>query len=840
MRKIQNITFGVLFISAFIGCSTKKDAFINRNWHALNTKYNVLYNGHVAFEKGKETIETSYTDNFWETLPIEQMEIKETITLSDSPENPNFERAEEKATKAIQKHGMHISNRERNPQTDEAYLLLGKSRYYDQRFVPALEAFNYVLYKYPDSDKIGEASVWREKVNIRLENNELAIKNLKRLLKQERLQDQTYADATAVMAQAYINLKYLDSAAQELKIAAAYTRKNKEKGRYYYILGQLYNELGHKDTANMAFDKVINLNRKAPRAYMINAYIEKIKNFDSETGDKELLYETLTDLEKNRENRPFLDKIYRQVALFHLENDSIDLAKNYFNKSLQESTPDEFLKALNYEDLATIYFDVASYKEAGAYYDSTLTNLKEKTKKHRTISRKRKNLEDVIKYEAIVQKNDSILYILSLSEEGQTAYYEKYIADIKAKEIAEAEKLATEKQQTGIANTFNNKTSNNTTRENFYFYNTIAVGYGKNEFRKTWGNRKLEDNWRLSNRTTTTNIGTPQNTITANTEVEDIYDVNAYLDKLPKAQQEIDSIKKERDFSYYQLGLIYKEKFKEYELASKKLETLLKNQPEEKLILPSKYNLYKIYEVTENETKAFAIKQDIITNHSASRYAEILQNPQAVLSTDENSPDARYTNLYKLYEAQKYEEVISLAEQYIRIYTGDAEASRFELLKANAVGRLEGLEAYDEALNYVALNYPNDEFGKAAQKIIDESITKLKNNQFNDADPQEKWKLIFPFNKQDTTTISKLQKTIEKALSDLKYNELFISKDVYDRAETFIVVHGFRTKERALGFAELLKINKEYKINEQNFVISTSNYKTLQIHKNKKEYLETK
>jgi hypothetical protein len=37
---------------------------------------------------------------------------------------------------------MNIDGRERNFQIDEAYLLLGKTRYYDQRFIPALDAFN--------------------------------------------------------------------------------------------------------------------------------------------------------------------------------------------------------------------------------------------------------------------------------------------------------------------------------------------------------------------------------------------------------------------------------------------------------------------------------------------------------------------------------------------------------------------------------------------------------------------------------------------------------------------------------------------------------------------------
>ena len=98
--------------------------------------------------------------------------------------------------------------------------------------------------------KLITAKVWREKTNIRLENNELALKNFKRLLDQEELEDQDLADATAMMAQAYINVKAKDSALAQLKVAAEFTKKNREKARYNFIIGQLYNEFGQKDSAN--------------------------------------------------------------------------------------------------------------------------------------------------------------------------------------------------------------------------------------------------------------------------------------------------------------------------------------------------------------------------------------------------------------------------------------------------------------------------------------------------------------------------------------------------------------------------------------------------------------
>ena len=122
----------LIFISGILiifSCSRKKDRFINRNWHALNTKYNVLFNGGVAYEAGLNDIESKYDDNFWEILPIEQINIKD-FSVEDREQNSDLQRAEEKAIKAVQTHGMSIKGKEKNPQIDEAYILLGKARYY--------------------------------------------------------------------------------------------------------------------------------------------------------------------------------------------------------------------------------------------------------------------------------------------------------------------------------------------------------------------------------------------------------------------------------------------------------------------------------------------------------------------------------------------------------------------------------------------------------------------------------------------------------------------------------------------------------------------------------------
>ncbi len=825
----------------FNACSTKKDAFLNRNWHALNTKYNTLYNGNIAFEEGRAELNANYKDDYWKVLPIERLAVSEEIKLDSEDNNPNFIIGEEKATKAIQKHSMDIRDEERNPQTDEAFLLLGKTRYFDQRYIPALEAFNYIIKKYSYSDKLNEAHIWREKVNIRLENEELALTNLRRLLKFEELKDQEYADARAMMAQAFINLKAPDTAIQQLKIASYYTKKNSEKGRYLYIIGQLYNQLGHKDSANYAFEKVIELKRRSPRVYMINAEIQKIRNTEITSSNKEEVLKYLTKLEEDRENRPFLNKIYRQIAEFHLENASDSLALQYFDKSLRASQEEPQLNALNYENLAEYNFDKNIYKVAGAYYDSMLTNLPLNTKKHRATQKKLDNLEDVIKYEEIVTETDSIIGIYNMSADDRLSYFQEYIDQLKAAE-EEAKKKAEEKITASFAS-FGESKGGKENKGKFYFYNLTSLGYGKNDFTNRWGNRKLEDDWRWSNKTRTSsaevaeNKNTPKDSLNSDSTQEVKYDLAFYMDRIPKDKSVIDSLKGERNFANYQLGLIYKEKFKENRLAAGKLEDVLASQPEERLILPSKYNLYKIYEEEESPLLA-GMKENILQNHGDSRYAEILLNPSAVLASDSDSPDVRYGKLYAKYRNQEYLTVITEAEENINKFTGDPIVPKFEMLKANAIGRLNGFEQFKEALNYVALTYPNNPEGKKAEIMVAEQLPKLEPKAFTSEEGSSgsgNWKVVFPFKRFKNEEALKLKVALEEAIKDLKYSNV-ISKDIYTLEDQFVIVHGFKSKDRALGFVELLANNKDYRIRNESFVILSSNYKTVQVHKNLKDY----
>ncbi|WP_239000261.1 type IX secretion system periplasmic lipoprotein PorW/SprE [Hyunsoonleella ulvae] len=837
----------IIGIIAITGCSRKKNKFISRNFHAVTAEYNALYNGYNALEQGKTSLNDSYEDDYWDILPIERMQIDEDVILPGQSKNDNFTRAEEKAVKAIQKHSINIDGKEYNPQMDEAYLLLGKARYFDQRFVPALEAFNYILYKYPASDKINQAKVWREKTNIRLENDELAIKNLKRLLKQEDLEGQDLADATSMLAQAYINTKSIDSALTQLNIAGYATKSNDERGRYRFIQGQLYNSLGYKDSANIVFDEVIALNRKTPRIYMISAHLEKIKNFDYDSGDKLALAELLEDLETNRENRPFLDKIYHVIGTHHLKNNANGLASRYFNKSLRTNTRDQKLKARNYEILGDMTFDERLYADAGAYYDSTLANLKLNSKPYRTIKRKRDNLEDVIYYEGVAKVDDSILHLVNMPDVERLAYFETYVTELKEKAEEEAKKEEALKRNTGLA-TVNTQIGGNSAGGTsrgvpgqgnvFYFYNPTTVAFGKNEFLKIWGDRPLEDNWRWSNKALSSggNSGGAVS-VSASASDEERFDPEFYISKIPSEEKIVDSISKERNYAYYQLGLIYKEKFKEFNLAKDKFQELLESNPEERLILPSKYNLYKIYELLGENDEATIAKNEIVSNYPESRYAAILTNPESVALKDENSPVVLYEKLYDTHVAQDYELVIEKSEQYIKAFDGEPIVPKFELLKATASGRLLGFDAYKKAINYIAVTYANTPEGQQAQRMVNEMLPNLEFKDFVNDSISSNFKVVFKFDRTKADKIKDFKTTLDEVLENVRYYKLKSSVDVYDTNTTFVVVHGLKNGQVAQTFNQILLDKDVKKIKEPYFAVSSANYQILQIHKNLETYL---
>lgn len=712
MNRFIKIALPFIGLLILLGCSTRKNKYLNRTFHSITAKYNVLYNGQLAFEDGLKQLNDNYADNYWEVLPIEPLKVEElalpgmTGSADNSPEA--FTKAEEKAVKAIQKHSMNFYNKERNPQIDNAYLLLGKSRYYSQRFVPALEAFNYVIKNYPDADLINETKIWHAKTNIRLQNEDIAILSLKALLKNNSLSDLDQFNAHTAIAMAY---KFADSTQQvlnHLNKSIALSVQSEQSARNSIVLGQLYRQEKKIDSSNYAFQHIIHT-KKAPYKYQINAAIEKAKNFER-TDNVQQMVQTLQDLIKNRDNRAYLDKLHYHLGMVYLKNNKTEEAEKQFTKSIGAKNGDRFQKVLSYEALGTINFDKGIYVTAGNYYDSVLNfTTDQNTKRFLKIKRIRKSLDDVILNENIVQTNDSILRLAYMSDDEKSAFVSALIDRLKLDRNIVLKNAEVVKKSS--------KSSTNT--GTWYFYNPEVVKTGILEFQKKWGNLSLSDNWK-SNKYSTQNVFEKDIDLVVDERLTPQY----YLANIPTDKTKISILEKERNEAYYKLGLIYKEQFLRNDLAITCFEKVVSFGEMESFYLPANYHLYRIYNTTD-VSKANQIKQLIIEQYPNSLYANlVLQTDKKIdISVIENSPEEVYKTIYLLYEAEKYTDVLNQLKEAILNYNQTELIPKFELLKAFTIGKIEGISAFKTALEFVAITYPNTEEGKKATEVIN-TITK--------------------------------------------------------------------------------------------------------------------
>ena len=735
MKNSQKI--GFLSVLLFIvSCSTKKDAFLNRNYNALTTQYNILYNGGVAFDQGLNEINLNYEDDFFELLPIEPLSFENIkfripilstgakepgigfdVKKTEEPEEPltPFDIAEQKAVKAIQKHSMNINGKERNKKIDDAYLLLGKSRYYTERFIPAIDAYNYIIANYPNASLINETKIWRAKAHIRIENEELAIETLEILLRKPDLPDFIREDANTALAMAYTKLDSINTVRNYLWEATKTSKNKTQRARNLFVLGQLYSLDKIKDTASMVFKKLINF-KQAPYKFRIHAQIELAKNAVSDSSSLAIL-ERYKKLIKNRDNRPYLDAIYYQMAVLEQQRDSLNEAILNYNKSLRAKNGGAKQKTYSYEQLAKIYFKDLDYVTSGAYYDSILQVANNKnTLRIKRFERRAKNLSSLVKYEKNLQKNDSILTLAALPKEQLEQYFQEYIDKIKK----EDEELAQKKlNQISFGSSFGGGLQSTKAKGKWYFYNTQSLGFGKSEFKRVWGSRPLEDNWRISDKSIIVNESNEDKDLITSIK-NPRYEISTYLETVPSSAKELDSLTFDRNTALFELGLIYKEQFKNPPKATRNLERLLASNPDKELILPANYHLYQLYLLTGN-TKAAQYKDFILTSYPDSPFSKIILNPEIELSKEkEVDADAEvYEIAYKLYKDDFFEDAICFIDMTIpTLIEGSILVSKFELLKAYAIGKYQNKDSYIAALEKVAVGYPQTEQGKKALEIM--------------------------------------------------------------------------------------------------------------------------
>jgi tetratricopeptide (TPR) repeat protein len=768
----------------------------------------VLFNGESSIEEGLLQTQESFVDNFWEFLPIEKINLSKEIITVDGIGNEKFLKSEEKAAKTIQKHSMLINNVQYNSKIAQAYLLLGRARYLDQRFIPALDAFNQVYKQNIIVDEWYHSVIWKAKCNIRLEQEELAIELLKNLLKKEKLSAKVKADANSVLAMAYLQLQKNDLAIRPLKTASSNEKNKQYKARYLFILGQIYEKKFQNDSAYSTFNKVVNFNRSIPRDLLINAKIKTLIYNPLNKNEREI-----SKIIDNIENKPYLDKIYYGYSNMLFLKDSVSKAEYYLNKAIKENPSDKDLLSRGYEQISKINFNKSNYVLSGKYLDSTLNNLEKNSKKYWELERRRKGLDRVVQLEENINLYDSLLKLSS---------YEPSKLNKVLNQIKDKKKKPKPKKKTSPVR--NNKTrTGNSSRPNFYFYDTKLVELGKKSFETIWGQRTRESYWRNVSSKPTTVSKKKEEIDEKNIILEETEPVNNdLLATIPRTNFQKDSINHLKNKSYLRLAEIYLEKYSDYSLTKTKLNQLRRLNPSNEILVEANYILYKVQK-KQNKKNAEEIRLQIIKQFPDSKFAKILAD-QNILIAEEGETLKQLDSFYTLYDDQKFQQVLVGVEKGMVFIENKEILLEFDLLKAKTIGKLEGVIKYSEQIKNIIDRYPNSSKVADLKELIRAINLKWKTK------PTKKilsnYNIVFYLENLKTPNDSLIKK-----VKDITLNKFRVSVDVYDLSTKLLVVRDLESKEKANEVLENIKEKLESLRLNNNFVVLSSQYKNILIYK---------
>ena len=805
MKKLTTL----LIVILFLGCSTQKNKTLNKRYHSTVSTFNVLFNGNESIKEGKESFLKSYQEDFWEILPVEPIESTDKIITVDGLENKSFLKAEEKAAKAIQKHSMLIGGVQYNPKTQDAYLMLGRARYLDQRYVQAIDAFNQV-YKLNIENEVWKRSViWKARSNIRLEQELVAVELLQELLKNKKNSSEIVAKAYSVLSMAYLKLNKTNEALKTLEIAQRNTKDKNHKARLLYIKGQLYEKQNEIDSAKNSFNKILNFKRKISRNIYMNAKVKALLYSESLNSKKEFL-----KLIKNEENKPYLDKIYYNYSKLLFSTGSVAMAKNFLNMSIKENPADKKLKSKAYIKFSELNFNDTNFLTAGRYLDSTLQVLDKKSKEFWFYERQKKGIQKVVDLEENLIFYDSLIRLSS---------YDKKKLDEILKSISTENKQQSE------------KSSSNEVRQdrvfkktNFYFYNDKIVAFGIKSFKSVWGNRERNTYWRseksiLKNNISSDNTANEEGSNKPVSENETQF-LELYKD-IPFSEFKKDSLNNLIDLSKLELAELYTLKYKNYKLGETVLTQYLSKDPNSNRATKAKYLLYKLYKIQNNE-KYIKIKEDIIASDSLSRFAKILLKDPDMLM-DENKSLALRDSLAKMFNNQDFEKIIKSVDLNIDIVEKEEIKVDLELLRAQSYGRLEGIEKYTELLKEISKKYSENKTAIDLNKTISMIGRKWKTPISLKA--SKDFKLIFIVNNSDLnkSEILKINSKISTELNSINR----VSFDVYNYKNNLIVIHDFKSEEKAEDTALKITVQIPELRLKNNFVALSSQYKNMLIYK---------
>ena len=753
-------------IAALPSCSPKKNTAASRKYQAFITRYNIYYNGDTHFKETLKEMEGKYEDDYSQLLYMHPTEAR--INTKAPQPNGNFDRSIEKAQKAIQlrsitkrpkkksgkqdaKYKEWLKREEYNPFLHNAWMMMGRSQFYNGDFLGAASTFFYTSKHFwwlPET--VLEAKLWRARSYCALEwlfeTENIIIK-----IKEDELTNNTLKELyNNVYAGYYIKLNEYEKAIPYLQKAIDYA-DGSQTIRLRFLLGQLYSRIGKKQEAYEAFKKAGGASN-APYRTQFNARIKQSEVYSGANIEPEV--KALKRMTRYDRNKEYLDQIYYAIGNLYLSRqDTLNAIENY-EMANEKSTRNGIDKAINQVTLGDLYYIRHNYDKAQPCYSEAVPQLPETYPNYAQIKRRSDVLDELAVYSQNVTLQDSLLRLSKLSPKELDKVIEKIIEDLKKKEKEEAENaqreeyLAQQKAQgSNLQNTGTSapKTFTLNTDDSWYFYNTATKNAGKTEFQKTWGSRKLEDDWRRRNKASfnasdfesgdgnTDGEGVDSTDIDEGGEkelskeeqeklkrAEDPHYPEYYLKQIPKTDEERNTAHEIIQEGLYNMGIILKDKMEDFNASRSEFNRLLSQYPDNIYRLDVYYNMY-IMAVRENSIAESNKYRDLILEHfPESGYGIAMRDPNYFdnLKMMNVQQETLYESTYEAYLNNRNAEVHDAYKYMTEKFPLSRIMPKFMFLHALSFITEKDSEQFNATLKELLEKYPDTDITPLASSYL--------------------------------------------------------------------------------------------------------------------------
>ncbi len=717
------------------GCSTKRNSFTRRAYHNLTSHYNVYWNGQHSLEEGDQQLKQNAKDDYTKILRVYNYGSKsEAMAL-----NSQMDRALQKTSICVQKHSMKFGGKERVKWIDDAYLVMGKAHFYKQDYIPAKRTFDFVSSEFSYNDIALVANLWLAKTYIQTEQYSKAIATIELLqaktANMKKLPKELYRNLDLTIADYYIATKDYRRAIDYLKSGMLVVNDREMRLRCMFILGQIYM---HLDDAPHAIEWFRKVSKKNPKYEMLFEAKMNMARMGSAGNAKEL-YRMLNRMLNETKNEEYIDRIYFAMAELAMREGNVDKAIGYYRESVANAKTNQIQRATSSLKVATILFDRNNYELSQAYYDTAVRAMSKETyPEYDSIANISQTLNELVANLTVIRDQDSLLRVANMDSISRNQLIDKIIADVIEQERIEKEREIYEEQLAlmgGAVGKTNVQVEDPKASGSWYYYNPTTLQNGFTEFSRKWGMRKLEDNWRISDKRNIGSIvkddgfasegdeGKENDSLSANLTN---HDRGYYLQELPFTEEQQQAAHQQIANALYNVGFIYLDRLSDYSRSIDAYERLDSRYPGNEHELPCWYALYKMYNDEHNAEKSDVYKSRILSKYPESSYANFILDPDYYKKLKEDSQQASelYSRTYDAYQQGQYFRVRMNAERALEQYANDtALAPRFALLDAVARGRLETVDSMAYALLRVVQNYPTSSVRPYALTLLQDVNT---------------------------------------------------------------------------------------------------------------------